>query len=257
MNLSEGLMLRPPEIVTFVGGGGKVTAMVRLAEERLALGEKVIITTTTKMFEPEAGFRHKLLICDNPAQFVPKVREALKRVSAVVLATGYATLEKLQGIPLEAAKELLKLEEVSTVLVKGDGAIDRPLKAPAAHEPAIAEGTTLLTPVVGIDALGRPLNERIAHRPQLVSKLMKVEIGGRVTGDAIGVLLSHPEGLMKNAPPNARVIPLINQVESEHQLQAALGIAAVAFRTGPMFLKRILIGHVQSTDPVTRIVDQP
>ena len=44
-----------PAVIAFVGGGGKTTAMFRLARELKELGKKVLVTTTTNIFVPEPG----------------------------------------------------------------------------------------------------------------------------------------------------------------------------------------------------------
>ncbi|MCJ7654933.1 MAG: putative selenium-dependent hydroxylase accessory protein YqeC, partial [Dehalococcoidia bacterium] len=52
MKFKEALDIRPGEVISLVGGGGKTTLMFALARE-LALGSGcVITTTTTKILEP-------------------------------------------------------------------------------------------------------------------------------------------------------------------------------------------------------------
>ena len=49
---SFDINLTKKEIISFVGGGGKTTTMFSLAEELKAMGKKVLVTTTTKIFVP-------------------------------------------------------------------------------------------------------------------------------------------------------------------------------------------------------------
>jgi probable selenium-dependent hydroxylase accessory protein YqeC len=54
MKLSTALNLRFREIISFVGGGGKTSLMLRLAEE-IPIGCPTLITATTKINIPPAG----------------------------------------------------------------------------------------------------------------------------------------------------------------------------------------------------------
>src|SRR5699024_9593342 len=44
-----------PGVTALVGAGGKATAMLTLAEELSKAGRRVIVTTTTHIFPPDAG----------------------------------------------------------------------------------------------------------------------------------------------------------------------------------------------------------
>ena len=50
MTLAEALRMTADESVALVGGGGKTTAMFRLAREVVARGGLAITTTTTRIF---------------------------------------------------------------------------------------------------------------------------------------------------------------------------------------------------------------
>ena len=50
MRIADGLRIKPGDVVTLIGGGGKTTVMFRLAEELTAAGLTVISTMTTKIF---------------------------------------------------------------------------------------------------------------------------------------------------------------------------------------------------------------
>ena len=50
MTLAEALELTGDDVVAMVGGGGKTTAMFRLAREMVDAGGAAITTTTTRIF---------------------------------------------------------------------------------------------------------------------------------------------------------------------------------------------------------------
>lgn len=257
MKLTEALELHDKELVTFVGGGGKVTAMYRVAEELRLQGKKVLITTTTKMIPPGPPLSGEVVFEANSRLYRKAVEEALKRNPVVTLVTGYVTPVKLLGVDASVVKQLLQIDGLATVQVKGDGAIDRSLKAPASHEPVVPAETTLFIPMVGIDAWGKPLNNKSAHRPELIAKLCGIKMNDIITEKTIAKVLASKRGLLKNSPPNARIIPMINQVENSSQLAAAVKIADYLMENSELQLHKILITSVQSPDPVIRIVSPP
>jgi probable selenium-dependent hydroxylase accessory protein YqeC len=62
MTLKEALDIRPGEVISLVGGGGKTTLMFALARE-LAFGDGcVVTTTTTKILEPSPSETPLLLL---------------------------------------------------------------------------------------------------------------------------------------------------------------------------------------------------
>ena len=50
MRLADALDMTGDEVVALVGGGGKTTAMFRLAREMVEKGGSAITTTTTRIF---------------------------------------------------------------------------------------------------------------------------------------------------------------------------------------------------------------
>ncbi len=74
--------------------------------------------------------------------------------------------------------------------------------------------TTLVVPVVGADVFGQPLDADHVHRPELVSALSGAPPGTPITPEIVARVLAHPEGGRKGVPAGARVVALINKVES-------------------------------------------
>jgi molybdenum cofactor cytidylyltransferase len=111
--------------------------------------------------------------------------------------------------------------------------------------------TSLLVPVVGIDAVGLLLSEETVHRPALVAALAGLALGDAITTAAVAALLMHPQAALKNAPAHARIIPLINKVHSEAALGAAREVAArVMGQEVEPELQRLLIAAVAASNPV-------
>ncbi|HEY4723354.1 MAG TPA: NTP transferase domain-containing protein, partial [Anaerolineae bacterium] len=71
--------------------------------------------------------------------------------------------------------------------------------------------------------LGRALNDDTVHRPERYSKLAGLAIGQPITPEAVTRVLCDPLGGLKNIPPHARRVALLNQADTpESQAQAQI-----------------------------------
>lgn len=232
-----------PELVAIVGGGGKTSLMFALAHE---LGTAVLTSTTTRIFQAQIKLAPAVVYA---ADLAP-LAEDLRRFGTA-LVVGEVDGEKVRGIPPELAAELWQRPDVRHLILEADGSRMRPCKAPAAHEPVIPAETTLVIPVIGIDALGKPVAQA-AHRPELVCQLTGLQATDVLTEEALAILLTHEAGGLKNVPPGARVVPLINKVESAVELAAARRIAQMVLRHGR--IQQVVLGAVQSEQPVREVM---
>lgn len=226
MNLCEALDIRPGDVVTLVGAGGKTTAAMRLADEIAVAGERVIFTTTTKIFEPIPRHDEALLVTDDEVELLARAPELLAAHPKLLVAARRLTeadpdfagsylwpvrTNKVAGPPPEWIDHLARALPGVTLLVEGDGAKHRLLKAPAAYEPVVPAGTTLLVPLADLDVLGKPLSDEYVHRASLVAELLTVDEDVAVTEAMVAGLLAHPQGGLKCTPPQARIVPLLHQ----------------------------------------------
>jgi len=189
LTLAEALGIVHDDVVALVGGGGKTTAMFRLAREIAERGEQALTTTTTHIFGEQIAL-------------------APAHVGATDAVTGRAA-----GISAELFSRLRAWCPQVCLLNEADGSRGRPFKAPARHEPATPGETTVVVGIVGADVFGAPLDAERVHRPELVSALSGASMGALVTPEIVARVLAHPEGGLKNVPAGARVVMLINKVE--------------------------------------------
>ena len=229
--LSEALPLQPGMIVALVGAGGKTTTMFRLAAELAARGERVITTTTTHIGTPKAGQTEMLLLTAERERWREAAAEALARHRHITIAAATTAEGKLQGILPERAEDLRALPGVSAVLVEADGAKGRFIKAPAAHEPVIPASADLVLLLMSAEALGQPLSEAIAHRPEQVSAVTGLVLGETITLPALAALAISDHGLLKGCPPTAKLILVMTHV-SPVLLEAAQETARLALASG-------------------------
>ncbi len=214
--------------MSFVGAGGKTSLLLHLAGELAADGRPVLVTTTTHLADPreERPILPVRLLLHAELEFPAHAAAAAVPEPAlgVTLLAARRTEPpgKLKGIDPSHVRLLASLW--SLVLVEADGSRRLPLKAPAEHEPVVPEETGLTVGVLGLDALGWPMDERTVHRPERFAAVSGCAPGEAIGWDHLVALARHPEGLFKGAR-GARVA-LLNKVDespylpSPGQLQA-------------------------------------
>ncbi len=271
MHLAQSLRVQPKDVIAFVGGGGKTTAMFRLADELVAQGRRVITTTTTRIFAAQIKLAPYHLTVSSPlikgGKGGSKGKREFGEVRAALAAHPHILIvgetnedgrrspkrsegEKAFGVPPELVDELIGMDKVDVVIYEADGSRMRPFKAPASHEPVLTNRTTLLVPVVGIHALSATLDDEHVHRAEIVAQLAGAKLRDPVTAEMIARVIAHPEGGLKNKPSGARVIVLINQVESEDEMKSARGLARLLLETDD--IDAVAIGAVRATENPVR-----
>lgn len=235
MRLSQALGIRLKDVVSLVGGGGKTTAMFRLAEELVeaglehpepsASGMRVVTTTTTRIFAAQIKLAPFHIYVKDADQALRELPAALKEHRHVLIIGAANEDGKAFGVESSLVDRIASMDEVGVVINEADGSRMRPFKAPGDHEPVIPNSTTLLVPVVGVDAVGAPLDDQHVHRAERVAELAAVKVGTTVEPDLVARVITNEQGGLKNRPPQARVIPLINKAENVGQLLIARDIA--------------------------------
>jgi molybdenum cofactor cytidylyltransferase len=210
---AEALDMAADEVVALVGGGGKTSAMFRLAREVVEKGGSAITTTTTRIFAAQIALAPAhVRAADATRERVSDALAAHRHV--LVIGDTNPRDGKADGVSLDLFRRLHAWFPGVCILNEADGSRMRPFKAPAAHEPVIPVETTLVVPVVGADVFDKTLDAESVHRPELVSALSGAPLGTPITPEIVARVLAHPEGGRKAVPAGARVVVLINKVES-------------------------------------------
>ena len=233
------LTLNPsaPDVVAFVGGGGKTSSLFCLAQEIVDRGQRVLMTVTTHLGPEQLHRAPAYVIADQGHLPLAEVENALAAHRCCLVIGGLGE-PRVRGVAPAFVDQLgtqAKALAVAAIVVEADGSRGLPFKAPAAHEPAVPASTTLLVPVMGLDALGAPLDDAHVHRPAQVQHLLNLKsdaIAPRLTPDMAARLLMHPQGGAKLLPPGARLLPLLNKAETATHLAGARLIAHQLARHG-------------------------
>jgi len=255
-SLKDAFEIRPKEIISLVGAGGKTTLMFALSHE-LATYEKVVITTTTtKIFTPSSSDTPYLLISREQKEIFDFILKNGNKLRQLTLASEkLANSGKLKGITPELVSQLIKLDPTIYIIVEADGAACRPLKAPnPSFEPVIPQDTSLVIPVIGIDALGCELKEQYVFRSEIAAKLTGLSPGEAVSAEAIVTLILHPSGIIRGSPNQARIIPFINKIDLLADLSKARDLASKILEAEHPRIDRVVLGQAQLKPPVIEVM---
>ncbi len=253
MTLSDALGVTGAEVVALVGGGGKSTAMFRLAREMVDKGGQAITTTTTKIFGAQIALSPAHVFGDEVTRESVAAALAAHGQVLVIGATDAGT-GKAEGVSVDLFRRLRAWFPGVYILNEADGSRMRPFKAPAAHEPVIPVETTLVVIVVGADILGKPLDADHVHRPELVAALCGEPLGAVIMPETVARVLAHPEGGRKGVPAGARVVALINKVESLPDRTAVRETAECLLRERA--IDSVVLAAVRAEEPVLEIISR-
>ena len=250
MKLADALDLADDEVVALVGGGGKTTAMFRLARETVDKGGRVITTTTTHIFAAQIALAPAhVLAADATRERIAAALAAHRHV--LVIGATNPSSGRAAGPSLDLFRCLRTWFPDVGILNEADGSRMLPFKAPAGHEPVIPVETTLVVPVVGADVFGKGLNADHVHRPELVSALSGAPMGAPITPEIVARVLAHPEGGRKGVPAGARVVALINKVESLAEQKPARETAELLLREGA--IHSVVLATLRGEKPVLEV----
>lgn len=216
MNLSiaQALRLHSSPCVAFIGSGGKTTALFQFARQ---LPSPVIVTATSHLGAWQFGLADKHIMTENPAP----LEELEHGLQGVILVTGELDGDRSNPINDNLLNWLYQFCGYHSIplLIEADGSRQKPLKAWAEHEPPIPSFVKQVVQVIGLTGLGKPLNEENVHRPEIFSSISGLNKGELITAEAIFRVLKHPLSGLKNKPPDAWRVVLLNQADTD-ELQA-------------------------------------
>jgi probable selenium-dependent hydroxylase accessory protein YqeC len=224
--------------------------MFRLAREIVEQGAPVLTTSTTHIFAEQIKLAPaSVRAADASGERVLAALAAHRHV--LVIGDTDTTTGRAAGVSPDLFARLRGWCPRAHLLNEADGSRGRPFKAPARHEPAIPPETTVVVPVVGADVFGEPLDGEHVHRPELVQALSGAASGTRVTPELVARVLAHREGGRKNVPATARIVVLINKVETLANRELARE-AAERLLSEPA-IEAVVLAAASAADPVLEV----
>lgn len=237
MRLCDGIGIRKKDIVSIVGAGGKTSFLFRLAQELREDENKVLLTTTTKIYVPE---KDKVdLIC--------LMEKGLKNVEAnkagiFVYGNHINSENKMIGLTEKQIGHLVDYFDYT--VIEADGAKKRSIKGWNREEPVIYSGTTKTIGILDIQAIGMKICEENVFRSEAFCNIVKAKQGESITIDHLSHLICHPEGLFQYA--KGEKILFINKVDHPYYFELAQGFLHEHRNKYPRFLNKILIGSLMN-----------
>ena len=224
LNLANAFRLGVDARLALVGAGGKTTALFHTGRDLLSKPNvsitTVLVTTTTHLAFHQAGEADQHWIVHSPKE----IERIADRLPTGLLLFSGPLLEKegrwssLADDALLALKRLADERQIP-LLIEADGARQKPLKAPAAHEPAIPPWVNSVVVAAGLSGLNAPLDERTVHRADRFSKISGLLPGDILSPLALAKVLKDNDGGLKAIPPHARRLVMLNQADTP-ELQA-------------------------------------
>jgi probable selenium-dependent hydroxylase accessory protein YqeC len=206
----------PGAIYTFVGAGGKTTAMKAVAAFLAQGGIKARLTTTTRVGIDELKDIPLSLIRD-PADLARAVADSAP--VRLLVSTTMHDRGKHRGLDPRLIEDLA-VQGDTVLLVEGDGSRKLPMKAPRSHEPVIPANTAAVFALMGAIAFGERITEKNCynHRKALA---LTGETGGFFGAREIARLAGDPEGCRKGILSGMGFRLLINQGDLEARRRTA------------------------------------
>lgn len=256
-SLLRAFSLDPGAVVSIAGGGGKTSLMFALAQALLANGQRVITTTTTRIYPPTAEQSPRLVLLNDLHDPVAVVREALAASGHVTVARQRDSGNKIGAMLPDLVDALAAAKIADAIIVEADGAAGRPIKAAREGEPVFPRSSTQCVIVVGVEAIGAPLDEDHVFRSALASEILGIPIGTRLTAQAAADLVLGERGLASRAAEDCSISMFVNKVESPEQQESAYELARAAFALPPGRRPgRVVVGSLRRIEAGFFVLDR-
>jgi len=226
----DALIRDSDRVISIVGGGGKTSLLFLLAHAFQEKGARVVSTTTTRILKPTPQQSAAVVFAEGD-DFQEKVQKSLVQYGHITVAnTLLDSGDKLQGLSCTQVEQLFSFPCVELIIIEADGARRLSFKAPDENEPVVPQITDLFVGVIGLDIIGKPLDESHVFRAGLVSSLTGLPLGAIITPLTVATLAAHTTGLMKGCPEQARSTVFLNKTDLPGGEANALAVIEAAKR---------------------------
>jgi probable selenium-dependent hydroxylase accessory protein YqeC len=230
------------DVVSVAGSGGKVTLMYHIGREAAQTGQTVITTSSTHLHPPTSQQTGGLFVLDETPDWPHIIPGALQKSRHLAVVGARPRPDKLLGLDIPALGHLRETCRPDLMLIKADGARNRPFKAPGENEPVVPSWTTCGIVVVGLQSLGLPMDERHTHRPERVMELSGVRPGQAITPEVIAAVVGAPQAYLAAFPTGIPIHLYLGWADTPARLACAEKIAK---RLSPERFSGIFCGSIE------------
>lgn len=251
-SMAEALKAMQDDVIAFVGAGGKTALMLKLANELFKSGFRVVITTTTKLGINERPEQSELVVEGVANKLISKLHTIQTQKKIPIVASGLDEENKrLVGISPKAAGRVASDIDVDYLLIEADGAQGKKFKIPMAHEPVVPKCVNKLCIVLGLDALGKRINEENCYNIEGMAAL-----GGNpkevLTPKLVRKLLFHPSGYLRFANDKRQIFLVLNKID---KLDSSFDIQDIAAELYHPAIDRIIVCSTKTpTSPPVKLM---
>jgi len=201
------------KVISIVGGGGKTSLMFLLAHAFQEKGIKVVTTTTTHILKP-TSLQTGGVVFLNRDGFQDKLQEYLEQYGHATVAHHLLSSgKKLKGLTCAQVEQIIDQSSAERILIEADGARQLSFKAPGDNEPVVPQITDVFVSVLGLDIIGKPLDDANVFRAALVSARTGLRMGAEITPLTVAKLAIHSDGMLKGCPKKARSYIVLNKTD--------------------------------------------
>jgi len=254
--LIPALGLETARLIALCGAGGKTSLMFALAAEFAAVGERVLVTTTTKIARDEAEGPWPVVTATGAEDIVAQGTRVLRARDSggavIVVSGGNVEGRKLVGFPPDCIDAVVGRPDFDRILVEADGSRRAPLKASAAHEPVIPDSSDAVIILAGLSGLGRPLAETTVFRSDLWAARTGLTPGAPVSAESLARMVVHADGLARGTPDGARRILFLNQADTGQRIDNARRVIR-ALAEAERRPERVVVGSLWPTARIAEV----
>ncbi|EQB4338075.1 selenium cofactor biosynthesis protein YqeC [Clostridium botulinum] len=236
MFISDILNLKKRSIISIVGAGGKTSLMLNLSEE-LRPYNKVLSTTTTKIYTPNKTSYDFMCIGEKNCY----IYDHLKKNGVYVYGKFINNDNKLIGFSKNFLDEKFKYFDYS--ILEADGSKKKPIKGWRDDEPVICKNTNKTIGVLDITCINKIINDFNVHRVSYFLKITNGKLGEKISIPMISSLVTHPLGLFKGSL-GERIL-FINKVENQHNIFLSYELIKHLLSISNPFIDKIVIGSLK------------
>lgn len=237
MELKKLLNFKKGSVVSIVGAGGKTSLMFSLAEE-LRKDCKVLVTTTTKIYEPYKEQYDFIYMLEK--NYLYKNFNDSKGV--YVLGKSINSEGKITSLDLFFLKEICK--QFHFTLIEADGSKRRQIKGWRCGEPVVINNTNQTIGVLNIGSVGTKINESNVHRVNEFIQITNSKIDELIQTKHLTSLVFQQNGLFKNS--SGERILFINKVESLEEENTAEDLVTKIQEKNNGYIDKIIIGSLKN-----------
>jgi len=223
MNLEKFGVFQKKDQIAWVGSGGKTSLIFSICRE---IYQSSIITTTTHLSIEQSSLANRHFRSVNPTDWITESIN-INGVTLITKEPDDLETSRLQGFLTTELTGLSKycLKNDIPLFMEADGSRQRPIKAPASHEPQIPAFVNKECIVLGLGGLRKPINEEWVHRPQNFSTVINKKRNQLIEIDDIFEYLIHPNGGSKSILSGVEKILFLNQIDLVEDKESILILA--------------------------------